>query len=86
MEDNPRLGRKLKTVSNESGLWESMQRFWSKAYAGDYLGLVVILTAYILVKLVEEPFHQQFALDDTRIQHPHAEQERVPVRMLPIGA
>jgi len=28
-----------------------------------------------------DPFHQMFTLDDPRIQHPHAEIERTPVRM-----
>lgn len=65
----------------ESGLYETLQRFWQRShYAGDYFGLTILVVAYILVRLLAgEPFHSQFRLDDPRIQHPHAEIERVPV-------
>ena len=56
-----------------------MQRFWRTSYAGDYLGLSVLLAAYLLLKLTDEPFHKMFRLDDPRIQFPHAEIQRVPV-------
>jgi diacylglycerol diphosphate phosphatase/phosphatidate phosphatase len=58
--------------------YDSVRRFWQKSYAGDYLGLAGLVTAYVLFKLVDAPFHHQFRLDDMRIQHPFAEVERVP--------
>jgi len=39
---------------------------------------VFLLTAYILMVFLVEPFHRMFSLDDRRIQFPHAEVERVP--------
>ncbi|KAK4579810.1 hypothetical protein LTR86_000011 [Recurvomyces mirabilis] len=67
-------------ASNDSpGLLESARRFWQKSYAGDYLGLTLLLTAYILIKFFGEPFHRMFRLDDPRIGFPHAEIERVSV-------
>lgn len=79
----PRSGRKSRppytSASNESGLYETLQRFWQKSYAGDYLGLAILVAALVIVQLLGEPFHREFKLNDTRIQHPHAEVERVSV-------
>lgn len=75
-------GRKSNYLSSDqTGLWETAQRFWQKSYAGDYIGLAILTGAYFLIQFNEEPFHQMFSLDDPRIQHPHAEVERVPVCM-----
>lgn len=64
---------------NDSGLYESLRRFWHKSYAGDYLGLILLLVAYILLKFFNEPWKRLFRLDDPRIAFPHAEIERVAV-------
>lgn len=62
-----------------SGFYDTASRFWKRSYAGDYLGLTVLVVAYIIVKMLDEPYHQMFRLNDYRLQHPHAEVERVPV-------
>lgn len=74
---------KVRTSANESGLLEAVQRFWQKSHAGDYLGFILLLAAYIVIQFDAEPFHRLFRLDDPRIQFPHAEVERVPVCTLP---
>jgi diacylglycerol diphosphate phosphatase/phosphatidate phosphatase len=79
--------RKTKPSANTTAsLLEAARRFWQKSYAGDYLGLALLTTAYFLLKLTDEPFHQAFSLSDTRIQHPYAVIERVPVFWLFIYA
>ena len=77
-QEDVRNGRKAK-VDNSSGLLEAAQRFWRKSYAGDYIGLALIIVGLMLEEAVAEPFHQMFVLNDTRIQHPWAEVERVGV-------
>ena len=77
--EDVRNGRKAKLSSNDSGLFEAARRLWQKSYAGDYLGLALLLAAYLFIKFWGEPFHQMFRLSDARIQHPHAEVERVSV-------
>jgi hypothetical protein len=73
--------RRMRSASpTQSGLWETAQRFYSKSYAGDYIGLVMLLLVLTFFEFSGEPFHQMFTIDDPRIQHPHAEVERVPVR------
>ncbi|PPJ58957.1 hypothetical protein CBER1_04097 [Cercospora berteroae] len=64
-------------ANHESGLWETARRFWQRSYAGDYLGLAILIAGFIILKLFDAPFHSQFRLDDPRLQHPHAEVERV---------
>ncbi|KAL8840756.1 MAG: hypothetical protein Q9170_001194 [Blastenia crenularia] len=71
---------KKNSITQQVGLMGSMARFWHRSYAGDYIGLVLLLTAFILVATIAEPFHRMFSLDDLAIQFPHAEIERVPVR------
>ena len=63
----------------QGGLWETAQRFYSKSYAGDYIGFVILLLTLAFFEF-SDPFHQMFTIDDPRIQHPHAEIERTPVR------
>lgn len=76
--------RRMRSASpTQSGLWETAQRFYSKSYAGDYIGLVMLLLVLTFFEFSGEPFHQMFTIDDPRIQHPHAEVERVPVRTFP---
>ena len=76
--EDVRNGRKAHLLqTSESGLWETAQRFWRKSYAGDYLGLALLLTGFFLVKYLGEPFYQMFVVNDTRISHPHAAVQRV---------
>ncbi|TKA26802.1 hypothetical protein B0A50_04248 [Salinomyces thailandicus] len=76
-------GVKPKSSASDSGFVSSVQRFWrQKSYAGDYLGLVVLVAVYIIIQFDAAPFHRLFRLDDPRIQFPHAEKERVPVAWL----
>lgn len=49
------------------------------SYAPDYLGFAGLLTAYLLIQFLVEPFHRMFYINDLRIAFPHAEIERVPV-------
>jgi len=60
----------------------AMRRFWQRSYAADYAGFVLLLVAYALSKVLLEPFHRMFSLDNQAIQFPHAEIERVPVNWM----
>ncbi|GAB7349388.1 hypothetical protein MBLNU459_g8511t1 [Dothideomycetes sp. NU459] len=57
-------------------------------YAADYVGLAILIPLYTCLQIFafDEPFHRMFALDDRRIQYPHADQEHVPVAWLLIYA
>jgi diacylglycerol diphosphate phosphatase/phosphatidate phosphatase len=61
---------------------------YQQPYAADYIGLAIITPIWICLQLFifAEPFHRMFALDDRRIQYPHAEIEHVPVTWLLIYA
>lgn len=65
--------------ANNNGYLESFLRFARQTHAADYIGLSILVVGELLLKLFGEPFHSQFRLDDPRIQHPHAEVERVSV-------
>lgn len=78
-EDDVRNGRKGKSQTTRSSILETAQRYLQRSYAGDYLGLAVIVILWIPLKIFGEPFHQMFRLSDPRIQHPHAEVERVGI-------
>lgn len=65
--------------SNNNGYLDAFLRFARKTHAADYIGLSILVVGELLLKLFGEPFHSQFRLDDPRIQHPHAEVERVSV-------
>lgn len=78
--DSRHEARKAK-AANQSGLYaagQAAQRFWQRSYAGDYVGLMILLVAYVIIQFFAEPFHKMFRLNDPRIQHPHAAVERVP--------
>ena len=75
--EDVRNGRKTHLPMSESGLWETAQRFWRKSYAGDYLGLAVLLAGFLLIKHLGEPFYQEFVVNDLRISHSHAAVQRV---------
>lgn len=66
------------TKSHEASLLSSLTRFWHRSYAADYVGFAVLLTGYIFLEMIAEPFHRMFSLDNTAIQFPFAESERVP--------
>ncbi|KAF2494630.1 acid phosphatase/Vanadium-dependent haloperoxidase [Lophium mytilinum] len=78
--------RRINSLTQSPGFVGSFARFWQRSYASDYVGLAVLLTAYILLQFFAEPFHRMFSLDNLAIQYPHAEQERVPVTWLFIYA
>ena len=52
---------------------------YQHSYVPDYLGFASLLTAYLLIQFLVEPFHRLFYTNDLRIAFPHAEVERVPV-------
>ncbi|QIX01410.1 hypothetical protein AMS68_006927 [Peltaster fructicola] len=83
--DDRNDARRARLVTQGS-LLDTAARFWQRSYAGDYLGLGLLVVAYLLIGLLGEPFHQMFRLNDYRLQHPHAEVERVPVYMLIVYA
>ena len=83
--EDVRNGRKAKLSSNDGGPLEAAHRFWQTSYAGDYLGLAVVATLLLLIRLLSEPFPQTFILSDTRIQHPWTEVERVSTGMFMIS-
>lgn len=64
---------------NSTGFAGAAARFWKRSYASDYVGLAVLITGYILIQFLAEPFHRMFFLDNLAIGYPHAEIERVPV-------
>ncbi|KAK4507017.1 hypothetical protein PRZ48_000751 [Zasmidium cellare] len=72
--------------SNNNGYLDAFLRFARKTHAADYIGLSILVVGELLLKLFGEPFHAQFRLDDPRIQHPHAEVERVSVVWLMLYA
>jgi diacylglycerol diphosphate phosphatase/phosphatidate phosphatase len=61
------------------GFIGSAARFWEKTYAPDYVGFVLLLTAYMLVEYLVEPFHRMFFINNINLLYPHAIEERVPV-------
>lgn len=67
--------------NSNNGYFDAFLRFARKTHAADYIGLSILVVGELLLKLFGEPFHSQFRLDDPRIQHPHAEVERVSVSM-----
>ncbi|KAI0133800.1 phosphatidic acid phosphatase type 2/haloperoxidase [Xylariales sp. AK1849] len=67
--------------NNGGGFLGSVARFWTHSYAPDYVGFAGLLTAYLLIQYLVEPFHRLFFINDLRIAFPHAEHERVPVSM-----
>ncbi len=76
----PSPSRRAKLSADGSSVYDTLLHVWQRSYyAGDYLGLAVLLAAYVLLQLLGEPFHRMFRLDDPRLQFPHAEVERVSV-------
>ncbi|ETR97462.1 PAP2 superfamily protein [Trichoderma reesei RUT C-30] len=56
-----------------------LARFWKTTHAPDYVGLTILLAAWILIIVFVNPFHRMFFINDLRISYPHAEHERVTV-------
>ncbi|KJY01205.1 PAP2-domain-containing protein [Zymoseptoria brevis] len=77
---------KAKAQASRDGVLGVADRIWRSSYAGDYIGLAILIVLYSLFRTFSEPFYTSFRLDDTRIQWPHAEVEHVPVAMLFIYA
>ncbi|SPQ23385.1 cee4baa8-96da-4e9c-b9d1-14fc891ba9d5 [Thermothielavioides terrestris] len=59
------------TGNSGRGALAAFSRFWHASF-------VVLLTAYLLVQFLVEPFHRMFSISDLRISFPYAEVERVP--------
>jgi len=74
--------RKPRNALPEHSFIAALSRFWEQSYASDYVGLILLVLAFIFVQFFMEPFHRMFYLSDPRIQFPHAEIERVPVSWL----
>ncbi|KAF2429280.1 PAP2-domain-containing protein [Tothia fuscella] len=69
-------------VATGDGFGPGFARFWKRSYASDYVGIMILLLAYMAVQFFMEPFHRMFFLDNLAIQYPHAEIERVSVPWL----
>lgn len=41
-------------VSEATGAWGAIQRFWQRSYAADYVGFVLLVSAYIFVSSDQE--------------------------------
>ncbi|ORZ26626.1 phosphatidic acid phosphatase type 2/haloperoxidase [Lobosporangium transversale] len=52
-----------------------------KSYGNDWALVIFVLVALSLIEQIE-PFHRQFSVRDTTIQHPFAKRETVPVWLL----
>ncbi|KAH7355545.1 phosphatidic acid phosphatase type 2/haloperoxidase [Pyrenochaeta sp. MPI-SDFR-AT-0127] len=78
--------RSTNDLLNSTGFLGAAARFWQRSYASDYVGLAILISGYILIQFLAEPFHRMFFLDNLAIGYPHAEIERVPVSWLFIYA
>ncbi|KAH8684505.1 phosphatidic acid phosphatase type 2/haloperoxidase [Tricladium varicosporioides] len=75
---SPRSSRSpSRGLASQTGWIGSVARFWEKTYAPDYVGLLLLATAYVVIEFLMEPFHRLFFLSNINIQYPHAEVERV---------
>ncbi|KAL8786633.1 MAG: hypothetical protein Q9213_002662 [Squamulea squamosa] len=73
-------GTKNDTLEHGGGIMGSISRFWHRSYAAEYIGFLLLLTGYMFILTIAEPFHRMFSLDNIAIQFPHTKVERVPVR------
>ncbi|KAF2715382.1 acid phosphatase/Vanadium-dependent haloperoxidase [Pleomassaria siparia CBS 279.74] len=78
--------RRRSSLLQSQGFIGAAARFWQRSYASDYVGLVILISGYIVIQFFAEPFHRMFSLDNLAIQYPHAEVERVSVLWLFIYA
>ncbi|KAI4866025.1 acid phosphatase/Vanadium-dependent haloperoxidase [Hypoxylon rubiginosum] len=63
----------------QGGILRSITSVWTHSYTPDYVGFAGLLTAYLLIQFLVEPFHRMFYINNLNISFPHAEVERVPV-------
>ncbi|KFX91508.1 hypothetical protein V490_05867 [Pseudogymnoascus sp. VKM F-3557] len=75
-------GRATNGLTSKPGVIGAVARFWQKTYAPDYVGVAVLVAAYIVLEFKTTPFHRLFDLGNIDIAYPHAEIERVPVSMM----
>ncbi|KFY11372.1 hypothetical protein V492_04500 [Pseudogymnoascus sp. VKM F-4246] len=75
-------GRAATGLTSKPGFIGAVARFWQKTYAPDYVGLAVLIAAYIVLEFNTTPFHRLFDLGNIDLAYPHAEHERVPVSMM----
>ncbi|OBT86486.1 hypothetical protein VE02_04939 [Pseudogymnoascus sp. 03VT05] len=75
-------GRATSGLTSKPGVIGAVARFWQKTYAPDYVGLAVLIAAYIVLEFNTTPFHRLFELGNIDLAYPHAEHERVPVSMM----
>ncbi|KAJ4339549.1 hypothetical protein N0V87_003247 [Didymella glomerata] len=78
--------RSTNDLLNTPGFLGAAARFWQRSYASDYVGLALLVSGYIFIQFLAEPFHRMFYLSDLRIAYPHALHERVNVAWLFIYA
>ncbi|KAJ4988694.1 pap2 domain protein [Stagonosporopsis vannaccii] len=71
--------RSTNDLLNQPGFLGAAARFWQRSYASDYVGLALLISGYIFIQFLAEPFHRMFYLSDLRIAYPHALHERVNV-------
>ncbi|OBT46684.1 hypothetical protein VE00_02639 [Pseudogymnoascus sp. WSF 3629] len=75
-------GRATNGLTSKPGVIGAVARFWQKTYAPDYVGLAVLIAAYIVLEFNTTPFHRLFELGNIDLAYPHAEHQRVPVSMM----
>ncbi|KAF2795790.1 PAP2-domain-containing protein [Melanomma pulvis-pyrius CBS 109.77] len=86
MPSHDSQSRRRNSLLQSQGFVGAAARFWQRSYASDYVGLVILISGYIVIQFFAEPFHRMFSLDNLAIQYPHAEVERVSVLWLFIYA
>ncbi|RKF55196.1 Diacylglycerol pyrophosphate phosphatase 1 [Erysiphe neolycopersici] len=75
----------LDTITWDSGTTHcslpvgSKFRYWMHSYGPDYLALILLIAAYLLIVFFVEPFHRMFYINNLYLQYPHAHVERVSV-------
>ncbi|KOS21748.1 putative diacylglycerol pyrophosphate phosphatase 1 [Escovopsis weberi] len=67
-------------MTNEAnGSPSPFKRLCQTSHAPDYVGLVILLTAWVMIDMFVTPFHRMFSTQDLRLSFPFAEHERVSV-------
>lgn len=79
MPYNPLSPGSAISISNSVGIGSALVRFSRRSYAVDYIALISLLTAWVLIQIFVTPFYQLFSLDDRDLQYPFAVVERVSV-------
>jgi len=76
----PKPQRARSDLFQQPGVGGAIARFWARSYAPDYVGLILLEAAYLLIQFFVEPFHRMFSLDDRSKSYPHASVQRVSVQ------